>query len=85
MNQRKQIELIEQLASICEELGWVIALPNQEEKVPGLIMGNEEFVAEVIQAYYGEDVEVFKKSQGAEGMEPMDDFGGPGKKKQTVH
>lgn len=61
MNIKKQIELIEKLAEICEELSWVIAIPDGQ-KVPGLIIGTENFVTDVVEIYYGNNYEVYKKS-----------------------
>lgn len=71
MDEKKQMELIMELSSICEELGWVVAIPSQEEKVPGLIIGTEEFVQEVVEIYYGDDVEIYKKEMNSEGMEEV--------------
>lgn len=52
VDEKRQYELIQQLSEIVAELEWVIGLPTSEV-VPGLIIGTEEFVAEVIQVYYG--------------------------------
>lgn len=87
-DKNREMELIQSLADICEELGWIIAIPSQDELVPGLIIGSEEFVADVIQTVYGDDVEIYKKTPGAEGMEQDDNFGKPddkNKKKNTFH
>lgn len=54
VDEKRQSELIQQLAEIVAELEWVIALPTSDT-VPGLIVGNEEFVADVIKVYYGLD------------------------------
>lgn len=84
MNQKRQMELIDQLAQICEELNWVIALPTQEEPVPGIIMGQEGFVQEVVQSYYGDAYEVLTKEAHEEGMKEIPQLP-EGKKKTTVH
>lgn len=68
---KRQEELISELATICEELGWVVAIPSNEERVPGLIIGLEDFVQEVVTIYYGDDVEIFKKELNTEGMEEV--------------
>jgi hypothetical protein len=47
----KQKELIEDLAAIVEELGWIIAIPQvegDETSVNGLIIGTEEFLSNVL-------------------------------------
>lgn len=59
MDEKEQQELIEQLAQIVEELGWIIGIPKEEEgdnKVQGLIIGTEEFVYGVVDAT-GQEVE----------------------------
>lgn len=63
MKKDKQVELIRQLADIIAELEWVIAVPADEEICSGLIVGTPEYVAEVVEAYYGEvqqvDADIF--------------------------
>jgi len=69
-DQRKQQELIEQLSSICEELGWVIGIPSEEgseEVVEGLIIGTEKFVYAVVDAFKAE-YEVYSKNIGDDEM-----------------
>lgn len=59
MDEKEQQELIEQLAQIVEELGWIIGIPKEEgddNKVHGLIIGTEEFVYGVVEAT-GQEVE----------------------------
>jgi hypothetical protein len=68
---KKQQALIEELASICEELGWVVALPSEGEIIPGLVIGQEQFVIDVVSVYYGEGFDVYKKEMNAQGMEEM--------------
>lgn len=49
----RQQQLIQALAEIVDELGWVIGIPLEEgsnEKVHGLIIGTEEFVNDVVQS-----------------------------------
>jgi hypothetical protein len=70
VDQKKQFELIEQLAEICEELGWVVGLPAEEghdQTVPGLIIGREKFVLEVVAAYT-DDYTLMSKDKGTDGM-----------------
>lgn len=70
MNQKRQQELITQLAEICEELEWVVGLPKEEgddTMVPGLIIGKEEFVMQVVAAYT-DDYEVYAKDSATDGM-----------------
>lgn len=81
---KKQQELIEELASICEELGWVIALPTMEETIPGLVIGQETFVNDVVSVYYGSDYEVFSKDMSDPGMKEVPMLP-PTKKKATFH
>lgn len=59
MDEKEQQQLIEQLAQIVEELGWIIGIPKEEgddNKVHGLIIGTEEFVYGIVDAT-GQDVE----------------------------
>lgn len=58
-NEKKQKELIEDLAEIVNELGWVIGLPSGEGMVPGLVVGTEEFVRDVVEVYYGANYDIF--------------------------
>ena len=53
----KKFKLIEQLAEIANELGWVIAIPP-DQITPGLIIGQEDYVVDVANAYYGKQFEV---------------------------
>ena len=79
----KKIELIQDLAAIADQLGWVIALPTEEDAVPGLIIGTEEFVNEVVKLYYGDAYEIFTKDPTTDGLVeiPPQNNG----KKATVH
>jgi hypothetical protein len=45
-------QLIKDLLEICEELGWSVAIPDTEEdeEVPGLIIGNPEYIEKVLDA-----------------------------------
>lgn len=70
-NPKRQQELIEQLSNICAELGWVVALPENVDMVPGLIIGDEVFVNEVVQAYYGDAFEVFTRDQMEDNMKEV--------------
>lgn len=81
---KKQQELIEELASICEELGWVIALPTMEDTIPGLVIGQENFVNDVVSVYYGENYEVFTKDPTDAGMKEIPVLP-PTKKPWTFH
>ena len=53
----KKTELIQELADVCAELGWVFILPTgvEHEYVPGLVLGQAEFVINVGDLYYGKD------------------------------
>lgn len=82
-NQKKQQEIIDMLQSICEEMGWVIGIPSDEdsdEVVDGLIIGTEEFVYSVVSAVRG-DHEIFSKNIGEENMKELP----APKKKVTFH
>ena len=63
---KSQAELINELADICEQLGWAIGVPadNESEMVNGLIVGTEDFIYHIIQAFDGEAVEVYSKDEG---------------------
>lgn len=58
---KSQMELIAELAELVSQLGWVIALPN-EEKPEGLIIGKPDYVVGVVNAYYGsENIEILEQ------------------------
>lgn len=83
---RKQQELIQKLAELVNELGWVIGLPDNEEMVSGLIVGTEDFVREVVESYYGPSYSVFKEDPtGNESIERQEDSLEIIKKKPTLH
>lgn len=87
VDRKRQHELIEELSRICNELDWVIGLPNEDEEVPGLIIGTEQFVTVVIESYYGiENSEYISFSEDPTGetslMESEVDFT---KKPKTYH
>ena len=46
------MQLIKELMGICEELGWDVAIPDTEEdeEVPGLIIGYPEYIEKVLDA-----------------------------------
>ena len=58
----KRYKLIEELAEIVNELGWVIAIPP-DQITPGLIIGDENYVKDVANAYYGQQFEVISPSE----------------------
>lgn len=81
-NQKKQQEFIEMLQSVCEELGWVIGIPSDEESdapVDGLIIGTEKFIYGVVSAVR-DNYDVYSKNMG-EDLTPLP----PPKKKVTFH
>ena len=82
---KKQQEIIEILQSVCEELGWVIGIPADDDEtlVDGLIIGKEEFVYAVVDSF-GQEYDVFSKNFGDEGMTELEKSV-PAKKKQTFH
>lgn len=53
----KQAKLISQLAEICEELNWLIVIP-QEDMTSGLIIGNKEYVDYAANKVYGSRYEI---------------------------
>lgn len=59
MDKKDQLDLIARLAEICQQLDWVIGLPDDEETLPGLIIGQEAFVSDVIRLYYGKSYEIY--------------------------
>jgi hypothetical protein len=80
-DKREQQELIQELAEIVNRLGWVIALPTNVDMVPGLIIGQEDFVKEVVETYYGPNYDVFKEDPtGENALVELQT-----KKKDTVH
>lgn len=82
----RQKKLIEELSLIVNELGWVIGLPAGVDVVPGLIVGTEEFVKDVVGTYYGPNYDVFKEDPTGENNlieEPRNES--EEKKKTTYH
>lgn len=55
--QQYREQLFKELIEIVGELGWVVAIPNGEdnEEVPGLIVGTEEYVDKVSDALEKQD------------------------------
>lgn len=87
----RQMELITELASICEQLGWIVGVPASndpnDEMVPGLIIGTKQFVADIATVFSdGQNIddvmEVYEKGEEAslEDSVPM-----PNNKKNTLH
>jgi hypothetical protein len=75
-DEKKQKALIEDLAEIVTELGWVIGLPSGEGMVPGLVVGTEEFVRDVVETYYGPNYDVFTEDPTGEAqLTEIDDEG----------
>lgn len=73
MTKTKKLELISQLSDILQELDWVFATPDNDEACQGLIIGEIEFVSEVVQAIYGDDVEIITANDENDG-EPILNF-----------
>lgn len=84
-NVKKQQEIIEILQSVCEDLGWVIGIPADDDEtvVNGLIIGTEEFVYGVVESFQNE-YDVFSKNIEDEGMKELP-TSVPNKKKATFH
>lgn len=78
-NKKTQVELMNELAELVEQLGWVIGMPDGDEQVPGLIIGELSFVEDVVEVYYGPGFSVFEKDEQGELVEK------PPTKKMTVH
>lgn len=64
MNKDKKLKLIQQLSEILQELNWVVAIPQNDDPCQGLIVGELDYVTDVINAYYGDDVEVLQPNNG---------------------
>lgn len=48
---QRQYELVEIISEAAEELGWIIAIPQEadnDELVQGLILGTEEFITNIV-------------------------------------
>jgi hypothetical protein len=89
--QQEQMELIQALAEICKELGWIVGVPTTPDSttaVPGLIIGTEEFVYQVVANYYGPDVndhvEAYTTAEADATIEETV-LPDPNKKKTTLH
>lgn len=70
MTKTKKIELISQLADILSELDWVFAIPADDATCQGLIVGEIEYVSAVVEAYYGDSVEIVTTTDENDG-EPI--------------
>lgn len=65
----KKLQLIQDLAAIAYELGWVMSLPTGDDPVPGLIIGELDFTLETSTIIYGEEgYEVFTQTDEDEGL-----------------
>lgn len=53
----KHAKLISQLAEICEELNWLIVIP-QEDTTSGLIIGTKEYIDYAAGKVYGNRYEI---------------------------
>lgn len=83
---KKQKELIEKLSEIVAELEWVIGLPVGSDSVPGLIIGTEEFVRDVVETYYGPNYDVFTEDPtGTNTLTEVNEDETKTKKKPTFH
>lgn len=65
MTKQKKVELILQIADICEQLDWVIGIATNEDsgKVPGLLIGTHDFVLDIMGHYSPEDYEIYSQSK----------------------
>ena len=48
---QRQYELVEIISEAAEELGWIIAIPQEgdnDELVQGLLLGTEEFITNIV-------------------------------------
>lgn len=74
MSYKTTDELLAELLQIINELEWVIAMPNAEEddEIPGMIIGTSAFVNEVISKYDSQ-------------LEVLDDTEISGKKREDLH
>ena len=80
---KEQQEIIQRLSELVNQLGWVIALPTNVDTVPGLIIGQEDFVKEVVTAYYGPNFDLFAEDPTGENQ--LVELQQPDKKKDTLH
>lgn len=59
---KSPLELIDDLAGILVELGWVAAIPMDNDLVEGMprgiICGEPQFAADVAKAYWGDQVDI---------------------------
>lgn len=83
---KRQQELINQLSEICEELEWVVGLPDvdAEGTVPGLMIGKEDFVYELAECY-GQEVEVYTLNQELGSSELPSSETVKAKKRESMH
>ncbi len=72
---KSKMEVIQELAELVDTLGWVMALPN-DEIVPGLIIGEKDFVVDVVKQYYGDGYEVLERDEksGFAGADSFEEF-----------
>lgn len=57
----KQADIVMQIAELAAELDWVIALPDAESAVSGLIMGNLDWVKDQGAILYGPEFVIFEQ------------------------
>ena len=72
-SQRKQRDLIDQLADIAAKLGWLIAIPQVDDQlVSGLVLGTQDFVVNVLDENIEEyDILMFEGSTVSESPEGL--------------
>jgi hypothetical protein len=59
MDSQKKVRLVQEIARICDELGWIIGIPTGEGAVHGLIIGTEDFIRQTAVINEDERYDVF--------------------------
>ena len=46
----REQEIIAIITELADELGWIVAIPDAGDTIPGLILGTEEFILDISQS-----------------------------------
>lgn len=82
---KTQLELIMELSEIAAELGWAICLPQEDDIVPGLIVGTPDFVNQTAPLIYGDKYDLLVHDGLSDGLVEMPSSPDPSRKGRIVH
>ena len=88
--EKKLVALIQELAAVAEEAGWVIAIPPDDGsgQVPGLFIGMDAWVTDIAKILYPNhmsDVEAYSYEGNEVQVDEEIILPNPNNKKSTLH